>query len=85
MNEAPIPTLVGLSELVDLFPVTKATVYRWNTESGGRRRALPPPAMVVSGSSLWRLDTILVWAARRGLRPNLVVVAQLRAAQRQRG
>lgn len=73
-----IPVLIGLGEMVDMFPVTKQTVYRWRIPA---RNSLPEPDLVVSGSPLWRLDTILVWAAKRNLEASATVVKRIRKEQ----
>ena len=76
-----IPVLVGLKEMVDMFGLKQQTVYRWNAEAADRKRILPEPELVVSGSSLWRLDTILVWAARRDLKIDQTVVRRIKRLQ----
>lgn len=75
--------LVGLSEIKDLFAVTKGTVYRWHTERYRSGTALPPPLLTVSRSPLWPLDQVLEFAAARGHKPKPAVLARIKRAQGQ--
>jgi predicted DNA-binding transcriptional regulator AlpA len=72
-----LPVLLGLTELVDIFPgVAKQTVYRWRT-----RDNLPPPLTVVSGTPMWDEETIVVWARERKLDLSRPALRKIRKAQ----
>lgn len=75
-----LPTLLGLKEMVDLFPVAEFTVYRWNTVRGGKKQ-LPPPVVTVSGTPLWAEEQILEFAERKGLKPDKRVLTRIRKSQ----
>jgi hypothetical protein len=75
--------LLGLTEIVDLFPVAKQTVYRWRSTSGGRKVALPEPLLTVSGTPLWDEETVLEFAKGRGLKPDRAKLRKIRQTQRQ--
>lgn len=72
-----LPVLLGLTEMVDLFPnVAKQTVYRWRT-----RNNLPEPLRVVSGTPMWDEATILGWAKSRKLDVDRGALRKIRKAQ----
>lgn len=78
----PIPMLLGLGEMTELFPVAKATVYRWRVVDKNRKRpVLPEPALTISGTPMWHERTVLEFGARLGHKPNPTVLARLRKAQ----
>lgn len=58
---ATTPQLVGLQEIMVLFDVARITVDQWRY-----RHLLPEPDWTVSGTPLWRLQTLLAWAAETG-------------------
>jgi predicted DNA-binding transcriptional regulator AlpA len=72
-----LPVLLGLTEMVDLFPhVAKQTVYRWRT-----RENLPPPLRTVSGTPMWAEDVILEWAKHRKLDVDRNALRRIRKSQ----
>ena len=78
----PIPMLLGLKEIAELFPVRKSTVYRWRViDPEGKRPNLPEPALLLSGTPLWHESQILEFGARMGHKPNQAVLERLRKAQ----
>lgn len=78
----PIPMLLGLKEIAELFPVRKTTVYRWRVaDPEGKRQTLPEPALMLSGSPLWHEAQILEFGAKLGHKPNQAVLERLRKAQ----
>jgi hypothetical protein len=79
----PSVVLVGLSEIKDLFNVTKGTVYRWHTARYKNGPALPPELVKVSRTSQWPLEEILTFAAERGHKPKPAVLARIRREQGQ--
>lgn len=76
-----LPVLLGLAEMVDLFPRSKTTVYRWRTARRGKAPELPAPDAVVSGTPLWREDVILAFARDRGMEPDPEVLTEIRRTQ----
>jgi len=79
-QSAQLPVLLGLKEMVDLFPVAEFTVYRWNTIRGGRKQ-LPPPVVTVSGTPIWTEEQILEFAERKSLKPDKRVLTRIRKSQ----
>lgn len=77
---AEIPVLLGLGELVELFPVTKQTVYRWRVPRNGPPM-LPAEDLKVSGTPLWRVERILAFAEERKLKPDAKVLRRIQKAQ----
>lgn len=76
-TRAELPVLLGLTEMVDLFPgVAKQTVYRWRT-----RGNLPAPLRVVSGTPMWDEETVLAWAKERKLDVDRGALRKIRKAQ----
>jgi predicted DNA-binding transcriptional regulator AlpA len=57
---APL-ALVGLKEVAALCGVVDGTVYQWRTKG-----VLPPQEWLVSGSPVWRRQTIEQWARETG-------------------
>lgn len=78
----PAVVMVGLSEIKDLFDVTKGTVYRWHTERYRSGTALPPPLLTVSRSPQWPIQDVIAFAAERGHKPKPAVLARIKKAQR---
>ena len=76
------PVLLALSQMVELFPVAKTTVYRWNSDTSGRRPRLPEPDLVIAGKPLWRESVVLDFAAELGHQPDPVVLDRIRAERR---
>jgi len=76
-----LPVLIGLKEMVELFPVAQFTVYRWNTERGTTKKQLPDPVVQASGTPLWTEEQILEFAARKGLKADRRVLARIRKSQ----
>lgn len=53
--------LAGLKELAALCAVEPGTVYHWRTQ-----RILPEPDWTVSGTPIWRAETLEQWARATG-------------------
>ncbi len=53
--------LVGALEIAALLGVRPETVHTWRY-----RRLLPEPLATVSGTPVWREDTIVEWARETG-------------------
>ncbi|KQP81560.1 hypothetical protein [Aeromicrobium sp. Leaf291] len=76
-----LPVLLGLCELVELFPtVAKPTVYRWNTIRSGKRM-LPEPAVRAARTSLWTEEQVVAFAEDRRLRLDERALVRIRARQ----
>lgn len=56
--------LVGLREIAELLHVQPDTPNVWRA-----RGVLPEPEWVVSGTPVWRLETIVGWARESGRLP----------------
>lgn len=80
---APLPVLIGLAEMVDLFPVARQTVYRWRTERAGTGVVLPEPMLTVSRTPLWTEAQVLEFAEARHLTVDPDVLEHIRAQQAQ--
>lgn len=80
VEKVQLPVLIGLKEMVDLFPVAKFTVYRWNTDREGRKQ-LPDPVVQVSGTPLWTEAQILGFAEGKGLKVDGRVLNRIRKSQ----
>lgn len=58
----PLP-LVGLAEVARMFGVSRNTAQGWRRPTVG---VLPPAELILSGSPLWRVPTIVSLASRTG-------------------
>jgi predicted DNA-binding transcriptional regulator AlpA len=77
------PVLLGLAEMVELFPVAKGTVYRWNTPRDGHKQ-LPEPAYVISGTSVWSEDQVRAFADGKALELDEATLGYIREQQAKR-
>jgi hypothetical protein len=57
----PLPPLVGLREITNLFGTEHLTVNQWRY-----RGQLPEPDLTVSKTPIWRLSRIEQWATQTG-------------------
>lgn len=53
--------LVGIIEIAQMLSVRRGTIDAWRN-----RGQLPEPEWVVSGTPIWRAETIGAWAASTG-------------------
>lgn len=68
--------LVGLPDMVELFPVVEQTVYRWRT-----RKNLPEPLLTVGHTPMWELPIIERFAAERHHKLDQKVLRRIRREQ----
>lgn len=73
--------LIGLSEMCDLLPVAKQTVYRWRISRNGSPPALPHPRLEVSTTPLWTLSQVQEFAKERGLKLDAPALRRIRRGQ----
>ncbi|MEV4323112.1 hypothetical protein AB0J37_12850 [Microbispora rosea] len=71
------PPLIGLQEVSWIFDKTSSVIGQWRN-----RRTLAACDLVLSGSPLWRLETILADAERRGRSVSPEAVARIRGGER---
>ncbi len=71
------PSLIGIQEVSWIFDKKPSVIGQWRN-----RGTLPPPELTLSGSPLWRLETILTDAERRERSVSAVAVARIRAGER---
>lgn len=63
---------VGMPALRELFPNRpKETIWRWNTDRGGRFQLPPSDVDFGQRDPGWTLETILEWAHDTGLRDEM--------------
>lgn len=77
-TKSDIPVLLGLGEMVDIFPVSKMSVYRWRSPSNP---ILPEPDLTVSRTPMWRLERVEEFAKQRGLEIDRKKLRQILKAQ----
>lgn len=76
-----IPVLVGITEIHELLPLAKQTVYRWRSPRGSSDAKLPAPVCIVSKTPVWDLEDILALAEREGLTPDAKALKAIRKDQ----
>lgn len=74
--------LVKMDDVIWLVgtQVHEGTIYRWNTDAGGKKR-LPPYDVVRRSTKWWRLSTILEWAERVGIELDASVLEGIKKEQ----
>ena len=77
----PIPLLITLADMVELFPVAKQTVYRWRVKSPGRNVQLPDPDLTIARTPVWREEVVREFAARHGYTLDEKVLRRLSKEQ----
>ncbi|MFJ9841671.1 hypothetical protein ACIRYZ_14610 [Kitasatospora sp. NPDC101155] len=63
MAAAPIPYLLGHTEIADLFGIERQTSAKWRSDG-----ILPKPDLLASGNPYWLLDTVLGLEGQAGRR-----------------
>lgn len=77
------PILLGLRELVAVFPSVKEnTIYVWNTPRTNDKKQLPEPYRTISGTPIWTEDQIREFAARKNLELSESALATIEKSQR---
>lgn len=72
-----MPPLIGIQEICWIFDKSPSAVGQWRN-----RGTLPNPDLTLSGSPLWRIETILIDAERRGRSVSQGAVERIRAGER---
>ncbi|WP_148269387.1 hypothetical protein [Streptosporangium roseum] len=72
-----MPPLIGIQEVSWIFGKSSSAIGQWRN-----RGTLPRPDLTLSGSPLWRLETILADAERRDRSVSQTVIARIRAGER---
>ena len=77
-NAAELPDIVGLKEIPWVFGKKYMDVYQWRV-----RRSFVVEDVVISGSPLWLLDTVLEDAEQRGRATVQEGIDRIRAGERE--
>ncbi|WP_156325761.1 hypothetical protein [Nonomuraea sp. SBT364] len=72
-----MPSLIGIQEVSWIFGKNSSAIGQWRN-----RGTLPDPDLILSGSPLWSLETILADAERRDRSISQAAVARIRAGER---